>query len=240
VIRAVVMENEPTARRDLIGLLVETGKIELVGEAADGRTGLSVCRATNPDAVFLDVGLPWLDGLAVAAHLLTIPRPPLVVFATGSAGNAIDAFAVEAVDYLLRPLDRAQVWRAVGRLESRLGLEAVPREERLPVRVPGSRVRLVCRADVLAAIRRRRRTWIYTAAEALATARPLSAVAGWLGGAPFQRVARDAVVNTTAVIEVARCGDRRYRLRLADRAGTAVIASRRAAAGVLSLLKSPA
>src|SRR5262249_10320188 len=72
-------------------------------------------------------------------------------------------------------------------------------------------------------------TWVHTAAEELATCHPLAEVLGWLGGLPFLRVARDAIVNLNAVKEIVHYGDRLYQLRLSDRGGTVVEASRSAA-----------
>lgn len=246
MIRAVVVEDEPLARSYLRSLLAGTGKVEVVGEAGDGTAGLHLCRNLAPDAAFLDIRIPGPDGLSLAARLLTLPRPPLVVFVTGYAGHAVDAFRVEAVDYLLKPIEPDQVRDAVRRLEHRLAAAApaaTPADvagTRLPVRgEEDDLVRLLPRGDVLAAVRRARRTWVYTAAESFPTYYALAALAKWLGGPPFEQVARDAVVNMTAVAEVLRTGDRLYRLRLRDQAGTVVDVSRSGAARLAAYLKPP-
>ena len=121
MIRAVVVEDEPLARQYLCTLLQETGKVEVVGEAADGRAGLRLCVERAPDAAFLDIRIPGPDGLSLAGRLLTLARPPLVVFVTGFSGHAVDAFRVEAVDYLLNPIEFGAVLETVRRLEHRLG-----------------------------------------------------------------------------------------------------------------------
>jgi DNA-binding LytR/AlgR family response regulator len=181
-----------------------------------------------------------------------LPRPPLIVFTTGHADRAVDAFRLEAVDYLLKPLDPAQVFGAVDRLQSRLaesdGQAAVdaeqgetpvpPRADRLPVK--NSRddvVRLIPRWEIVAAIRRDRRTWIHTATDEYATYYPLGDLLAWLGDPPFLRVARDAIVNLQSVEEVIHYGDRLYRLRLRDRKNTSLEASRSGAVRLSSLLK---
>ena len=239
MIRAVVVEDEPLARRFLATLLARTGRVEVVGEAANGRDGLRVCEEVAPDAAFLDVRMPGADGLAVASRFRNLPRPPLVVFVTAFAGHAVDAFEVEAVDYLLKPIDRESVARAVRRLESRLESGASPLDrDRLPARAPGEgAIRLVSRGEVLVALTRNRRTWVHLATEELIVAKPLAAVADWLGGPPFLRVARDAVVNSSAIVNIARVGERHYEIRLADRPATVVETSRSAASLVASMLK---
>ena len=115
MIRAVVVEDEPLARQYLCTLLEETGKVEVVGEADDGRAGLRLCAERAPDAAFLDIRIPGPDGLSLAGRLLTLARPPLVVFVTGFSGHAVDAFRVEAVDYLLKPFDDQRFAQALAR-----------------------------------------------------------------------------------------------------------------------------
>jgi DNA-binding LytR/AlgR family response regulator len=246
MIRAVVVEDEPLALEYLCALLAGTRKVEVVGQAGDGRAGLRLCEQCRPDAAFLDIRIPGPDGLSLAGRLLALPGPPLVVFVTGYAGHAVEAFRVEAIDYLLKPIEPDQVLDAVRRLEYRLAAAspaALPPDvagTRLPVRGEDDDfVRLLPRGDILAAVRRARRTWVHTAAESFPTYYTLANLAKWLGGPPFEQVARDAVVNMTAVAEVLRTGDRLYRLRLRDHGGTVVDVSRSGAARVAAYLQPP-
>ena len=124
MIRAVVVEDEPLARQYLCTLLEETGKVEVVGEADDGRAGLRLCAERAPDAAFLDIRIPGPDGLSLAGRLLTLARPPLVVFVTGFSGHAVAAFSVEAVDYLLKPIELGAVLEPVRRVSHRLAVGA--------------------------------------------------------------------------------------------------------------------
>ena len=121
MIRAVVVEDEPLARQYLCTLLEQTGKVEVVGEADDGRAGLRLCAERAPDAAFLDIRIPGPDGLSLAGRLLTLARAPLIVFVTGFSGHAVDAFRVEAVDYLLKPIESGAVlqWSATARAPAR-------------------------------------------------------------------------------------------------------------------------
>ncbi len=247
MIRAVVVEDEPLARQYLCTLLGETGKVEVVGEADNGRAGLRLCAECAPDVAFLDIRIPGPDGLSLAGRLLTLARPPLVVFVTGFSGHAVDAFRVEAVDYLLKPIEFGAVLETVRRLEHRLdGRWAVSAEsaadavgDRLVVKdASEGGVKLLPRGDIVAALRRRRRTWIHTAAEEFPTYYPLATLARWLGGSPFLQISRDAIVNMTVVTEITRVGDRRYELRLPDRARTVAEASRTGSALLADYLRS--
>ena len=115
-IRAVIIEDEPLAAQYLAALLDDTCQVEVVGSAAESETGLRLCAELRPDAVFLDINLPGKDGVSLAKQLTMLPQPPRLVFTTGSANRATDAFRLEAVDYLLKPLDPVQIMEAINRL----------------------------------------------------------------------------------------------------------------------------
>ena len=116
MIRAVIVEDEPLASQYLATLLDDTCQVEVVATATDSEAGLRLCAELRPDAVFLDINLPDKDGIWLARQLAVLPKPPLLVFTTGVAGRAADAFRLDAVDYLLKPLDPEQVAKAVNHL----------------------------------------------------------------------------------------------------------------------------
>src|SRR5262245_32144464 len=115
-IRADIIEGKPLAARYLAELLDETCQVEVVGSATESVAGLRPCAELRPDAVFVDINLPGNDGVSLATQLAMLPQPPRLVFTTGNANRATDAFRLEAVDYLLKPLDPDQVTEAVNRL----------------------------------------------------------------------------------------------------------------------------
>jgi two-component system, LytTR family, response regulator LytT len=114
-IRAVIIEDEPLASQYLAKLLDETCQVEVVGSATESETGLHLCAEMRPDAVFVDISLPGKDGVSLATQLAMLPQPPRLVFTTGNPNRATDAFRLEAVDYLLKPLDPEQVTEAAHR-----------------------------------------------------------------------------------------------------------------------------
>ena len=95
-IRAVIIEDEPLAAQYLAALLDDTCQVEVV----DSESGLRLCAELRPDVVFLDTHLPGRDGVSLATQLAMLPQPPRLVFITGNAGRATDAFRLDAVDYL--------------------------------------------------------------------------------------------------------------------------------------------
>jgi two-component system, LytTR family, response regulator LytT len=109
----------------------------------------------------------------------------------------------------------------------------------LPVKdVDRDQIRLLARREVVAVLRRDRRTWIHTVREEFATYYPLADLIRWLGGDPFVQIRRHAVVILQAIEHVTHYGDRLYRVRLRDRAGTEITASRTGAARLAAVLKT--
>lgn len=118
-IRTLIVDDEPLARERLADFLRQEPALELVGEAADGLAALARIRQLAPDLVFLDVQMPELDGFGVLAQLDEVRRPA-VVFVTAHDQYALRAFEVHAVDYLLKPFDRARFRTALQRALDRL------------------------------------------------------------------------------------------------------------------------
>ena len=112
-------------------------------------------------------------------------------------------------------------------------------DELLPVKdADRGRIRLLARHEVAAVLRRRRRTWIHTVREEFATYYPVGDLMRWLDGDPFIQIGRHAIVNLQAIERVTHYGDRLYRVRLRDRVGTEMTASRTGAARLAAVLKT--
>ena len=120
-IRVMVVDDETPARRRLRELLDDCSAslpIAVVGEAANGREALDLMQLAPPDLVLTDINMPDMDGIELARHLLKLPHPPVVVFTTAFHEHALEAFEVNAVDYLEKPV---RVQRLL------LALQKVPR-----------------------------------------------------------------------------------------------------------------
>jgi len=111
--KVFVIDDESPARRELKYLLGQIDGVEIVGEAATGVAGLKGIREQKPDVVFLDIQMAGLDGLEVSRILSELPRRPLLVFATAFQGYAVEAFEVEAFDYILKPFSLERVRKSV-------------------------------------------------------------------------------------------------------------------------------
>jgi two-component system response regulator AlgR len=113
--RVLLVDDEPLARERLRRLLGEIQGVELVGEAADGKAALSATAALQPDLILLDIRMPGMDGMAVARHLATLPRPPRVIFTTAYGEHALEAFEAQAIDYLVKPVRKERLAQALER-----------------------------------------------------------------------------------------------------------------------------
>jgi len=103
-LRVVLVDDEPLARDTLRLLLAEDPRVELLGEAADGEAALECVRRTRPELLFLDVEMPGLNGMQVAAALEQ-EAGPAIIFTTAYEQYALQAFDVRALDYLLKPFE---------------------------------------------------------------------------------------------------------------------------------------
>jgi two-component system response regulator AlgR len=112
-LRALIVDDEAPARERLRRLLEEIGDVAVVGEATNGMEALDRCAALDPDVVLLDVRMPGMDGIEAARHLATLEEPPAVIFTTAYDEYALAAFEMEAVGYLLKPVRREKLARAV-------------------------------------------------------------------------------------------------------------------------------
>jgi len=118
---AVVADDEQLARDELCFLLGQLGTVDVVGRAANGLEALDEIARHSPDVAFLDVQMPGLTGFEVARRLLGQGTRPSVIFVTAYDQRAIEAFKVNAVDYLLKPIDAPRLETAVARVRDRMG-----------------------------------------------------------------------------------------------------------------------
>ena len=130
LLRTLVVDDEPLATERLQLLLARVGGVDLVGTASDGEAACRMVAALKPDLLLLDIAMPGMDGIDVAQALAGTEGSPAVVFVTAFDQFAVAAFEVEAVDYLVKPVDPARLERAIDRarthLERRSGEEARP------------------------------------------------------------------------------------------------------------------
>ena len=118
-LRVVIADDEPILCDELKCLLEDTGEVQVVGIGHSGEEALELCGRSGVDAVFLDIQMPVMNGMEAARILSSRPHPPLIVFITAFSNYAVEAFQVEAVDYILKPFDEGDIDRVLKKLQQR-------------------------------------------------------------------------------------------------------------------------
>lgn len=113
--RILIADDEPLARERIRRLVDQLPGYETCGEAADGHEVLKLVADSNPDMVLLDIRMPGMDGIEAAERLNTLESPPAIIFCTAYDHYAINAFDVQAVAYLLKPVRKDALCDALGR-----------------------------------------------------------------------------------------------------------------------------
>ncbi|MFL5953958.1 MAG: LytR/AlgR family response regulator transcription factor [Gaiellaceae bacterium] len=224
-IRALIVDDESPARSELRYLLAAHAEIDVVGEAASAGEALELARELRYDVVFLDVEMPGLTGVEAAPLVRERRDPPAVVFVTAHERYAIDAFAVEAFDFLLKPVDPDRLSRVVERLRERSTENVAPVEKVAVVAGGGTelleydQVHYVQADGDYSRVHTYDRSYLCTAS--------LGELEERLPGARFVRIHRSYLVNLGKVAGVRRAAPDRFRLLLADAEHTELDVARR-------------
>jgi DNA-binding LytR/AlgR family response regulator len=228
----IIVDDEAPARSELRHLLASHAGVEIVGEAASAAEAAEV--AAGCDAVFLDIELAGASGLEAAQLLSGDADPPAVVFVTAHAEYAVDAFALEAFDYLLKPVDPERLARVVARLAERRPAAREPRK--IPV-VAGSRTELIDQDQVRYVQAEGDYCRVHTYDRSYLSTASLRELEAALPAERFLRVHRSYLVNLARVASVRRAGADRLRLALDDAQRTELDVARRQASRVRAALK---
>ncbi len=209
--RALIVDDEAPARAELRYLLEEFNHVQVVGEATNGEEALVLLRSLPYDLVLLDIRMPGGTGLEVAAALHALAHPPKVIFTTAYADHAVEAFDLEAVDYLVKPFDADRLGRALDRALSNTSDEAKPQSAgphpsgveplgRIPVQRDGRTV-LVDQASIVYASAVRGYSYLNLADERVLVSYSLNELERRLHG-HFFRTHRSYLVNLDHVREL--------------------------------------
>ncbi|HWR52255.1 MAG TPA: response regulator [Bryobacteraceae bacterium] len=210
MIRTLIVDDEAFARERLRQLLAAIGGVEIVGEAANGEQAIDRIAGLRPDLVLLDIQMPGASGLEVAACL---PRPrPRIIFCTAFDQYAVDAFELNAVDYLLKPVNRVRLTHAIDRLREKPAREAEAAVDRVTEAVHGKGTRLLARCGDRVHVIPQREVVYLSSDGGLTRANTrdrqyvleptLNDLEERLDPSVFFRISRAAIVNLNAVMEV--------------------------------------
>jgi two-component system, LytTR family, response regulator len=131
--RAFLVDDEALALKRLSRMLASTGRVEIAGQSSDPEQAIPAIQAARPDVLFLDIEMPGLTGFEMLAR---IEPQPLIVFTTAYGQYALQAFGVNSIDYLLKPIEAVQLDRALDKIDRmRGGVEPRPEIKELLARV---------------------------------------------------------------------------------------------------------
>jgi two-component system LytT family response regulator/two-component system response regulator LytT len=243
-LKAIVVDDEQLAREELCYMLEQLGSVEVIAQAGNGLEAVGIVERLTPDVVFLDVQMPGLNGFEVAHRLIQNGTSPNFIFVTAFDRHAIEAFEVNAVDYLLKPVETSRLEQAVERARKRV---APPREvplndqierivqlmserqskrERVAVKV-GERFLLVQAEEIIYASLTDDSINIVTSQLAgTSNFRTLDELQARLDPSIFWRVHRSHLVNINKVKEIVPWFSRNYILRMKDAKATEIPVSR--------------
>jgi two-component system LytT family response regulator len=237
-LRALIVDDEYPARQEMRFILGKFPEIEVVGEAANAQEALALIKALDYSVLFLDVSMPGMDGLELGAAIRELEDPPYVVFVTAYDEYALKAFEVDAIDYVLKPIDEARLRMAINKV-IRATQEAAPgagvatttkpapaiRIDRIPAEQDGKTI-LVSESDIVYAFIEKDAVYLQTYDEKLLTRFTLKELESRLDPNVFFRAHRCCLVNLRKVDEIIPFFNGTYILVVHDRQRSEVPLSR--------------
>jgi two-component system, LytTR family, response regulator LytT len=258
-INTIIVDDEKPAREELAYLLKAFPEINVIGQGKNGVEAVSLIREHSPDLVFLDVQMPGLDGFGVLKKLVErkVAKMPHVVFATAFDQYAVQAFDVNAVDYVLKPFDKARIAKAIqrarkvldnetsttDRLEQLVSQLGAPRDKDTPQRLKvlvkvQQRLLLVNAEDVVFATIDGGEVNVATREiQGSSNYRTLEELAEALDSDNFWRPHRSFLINLRHVKEVVPWFNATYMLKMNDKTTTEIPVSRPQARRLRELFK---
>jgi DNA-binding LytR/AlgR family response regulator len=246
-LRILVVDDEKLAREEICFLLDQIGGCELVGEASDGVGALRAAGDLKPDLMFLDIQMPGLTGFEVARRMIEADLQSQLVFVTAFDQYAVEAFSVNAVDYLLKPVDGDRLEHTLERARRRLAseetarlplspgdlekvIEAVQarqgRRDQLAIRVAERFVLVQAEEVIHASLVDEAIVVVTNAVSGTSNYRTLDELQARLDPDVFWRVHRSHLVNITKIKEIVPWFSRNYLLKMKDPKATEIPVSR--------------
>ncbi|MFZ5651704.1 MAG: LytR/AlgR family response regulator transcription factor [Bacillota bacterium] len=247
-LKALIVDDEYPARQELRFALSSFDNIEIVGEATNAQEALALIKALDYQVLFLDVSMPGMTGLELGAAIQELPRQPHVIFVTAYEEYAVQAFEVNAVDYLLKPVEPGRLKKAIDKVikitqegfsaDPPLGPEPHEMEsrpvssqqgqikiDRIPAEKQGKTV-LVAESDIYYAFTEQDYIYIKTFSDKLFTRFTLKELEARLNTSIFFRTHRCYLVNLHKVKEIVPFFNGTYNLVVEDKENSEVPVSR--------------
>ncbi len=229
--RVLIADDEPIARQILREHIESLPSIEVAGEAATGSEALARILDTQPDVVLLDLQMPELDGLGVVRSLRG-DRKPVIIFVTAFERYALDAFDVGAVDYLLKPVRRERLEKAILKAERQLKGVAPPAAT-APRKIVGRRgadMYLLDPAEIIAFQAEGELVHIIAGEQRYLADHSLKILESKLEQPRFRRIHRRTIINTDHIRKISPLSSKRWLLKMSN--GFEAVVSKRLASAI--------
>ncbi|MGN0035063.1 MAG: LytR/AlgR family response regulator transcription factor [Coriobacteriales bacterium] len=202
MLKAIIVDDEAPARSELRFMLEETKQVEVTAEATNVREAIERLKDSGADVMFLDINMPGTNGLQLAEALAKLKYPPAVVFVTAYSEHALEAFGVNAVDYLVKPVEGERLMQALAKVRrSVVSTSKSAQKERIPVEKGGKK--LLIPADKIHFIMAKDDySYLHTDTDRYLSTVSLAQLEAKLEPYGFFRVHRRYLVNLACVSEV--------------------------------------
>ncbi len=251
-LKALIIDDEYPARQELRYALANFDSIEIVGEAANAQEALALIKALDYQVLFLDISMPGMSGLELGATIQELPNRPYIIFVTAFDEYALSAFDVNAIDYILKPIEPKRLKKAIDKVikltreskgaseeflrsheghDARMGETGPDKErgqikiDRIPAEIQGKTI-LVSESDIFYAYTEQDNIYIKTFNEKLFTRFTLKELEARLNPQVFFRTHRCYLVNLNKVKEIVPFFNGTYNLVVEDKERSEVPVSR--------------
>lgn len=221
--KVIIVEDEFLAQQELSWLIKEHSQMEIVGTFDDGLDVLKYLQHNKVDAIFLDINIPSLDGVLLAQNISQFAHKPFIVFITAWKEHAVEAFELEAFDYILKPWQESRIINMLGKLENAWQQQTVEPQAGPVVRendtinlIKDERIIVTSLNDIYYAEAHEKMTFVYTRRESYVMPMNISEFCSKLPAAHFFRCHRSFCVNLNKIREIEPWFNNTYILRLRD------------------------
>lgn len=221
--KVIIVEDEFLAQQELSWLIKEHSQMEIVGTFDDGLDVLKYLQHNKVDAIFLDINIPSLDGVLLAQNISQFAHKPFIVFITAWKEHAVEAFELEAFDYILKPWQESRIINMLGKLEHAWQQQSaepqagpVVRENDTINLIKDERIIVTSINDIYYAEAHEKMTFVYTRRESYVMPMNITEFCSKLPAAHFFRCHRSFCVNLNKIREIEPWFNNTYILRLRD------------------------
>lgn len=221
--KVIIVEDEFLAQQELSWLIKEHSQMEIVATFDDGLDVLKYLQHNKVDAIFLDINIPSLDGVLLAQNISQFAHKPFIVFITAWKEHAVEAFELEAFDYILKPWQESRIINMLGKLENAWQQQTVEPQTGPVVRendtinlIKDERIIVTSINDIYYAEAHEKMTFVYTRRESYVMSMNITEFCSKLPAAHFFRCHRSFCVNLNKIREIEPWFNNTYILRLRD------------------------